>query len=129
MYKGCLQHIKSTLEVGQPTRLYQQKACDFYNERGYITISDNPATLEGYVHGLGHGVGLDIHEAPAFSDNPANTATITPGQVFTIEPGLYYPEQGMGCRIEDVVWIDNDGKVHTLTDFAYELVVPMENAK
>ena len=70
-------------------------------------------------------MGLDIHEAPGFHDNPANTNVITPGYVFNIEPGLYYPEQGMGCRIEDVVWIDENGIAHTLTKYPYDLVVPM----
>ena len=73
------------------------------------------------MHTLGHGVGLDVHEEPFFR---AETL-LRPGHVFTIEPGLYYPDEGMGCRIEDVLWIDESGGVHNLTDFPYDLVIPM----
>ncbi len=50
---------------------------------------------------------------------------LEPGHVFAFEPGLYYPERGMGCRVEDMVWIDDAGKVHTLTQMDYDLIVPM----
>ena len=47
------------------------------------------------------------------------------GHVFTCEPGLYYPEQGFGVRLEDVIWIDPDGGAHNLTDYPKELVVDL----
>jgi Xaa-Pro aminopeptidase len=121
----CVAHLRAALKAGEETRSYQRMACAFYESRGHPTIGSNPATLEGYVHGLGHGVGLDIHEAPSFFDYAGNTARLTPGHVFTLEPGLYYPEQGMGCRIEDTLWLDERGEVCNLTDYPYDLVVPM----
>jgi Xaa-Pro aminopeptidase len=111
--------------VGEETRHYQQLTCEFYRQRGHPTLADDPQTLEGYVHSLGHGVGLELHEAPAFSDTNGNTARLRPGHVFAIEPGLYYPEQGMGCRLEDVLYLDEDGAVHNFTTYPRELVIPM----
>ena len=123
--KDCVAHLRAALKAGEETRKYQQMACAFYEARGHPTIGSDPATLDGYVHGLGHGVGLDIHEAPSFFDYAGNTARLTPGHVFTLEPGLYYPDRGMGCRIEDTLWLDEHGDVCNLTEYPYDLVVPM----
>ncbi|MGC9396071.1 MAG: M24 family metallopeptidase [Anaerolineae bacterium] len=121
----CVAHLRAALKAGEETRSYQQMACAFFEARGYPTIGSDPATLAGYVHGLGHGVGLDIHEAPSFFDYEGNSVCLTPGHVFTLEPGLYYPDLGMGCRIEDTLWLDERGEVCNLTDYPYDLVVPM----
>ncbi|MBN2004867.1 MAG: aminopeptidase P family protein [Anaerolineae bacterium] len=121
-----LEHVKAALRAGVVAPTYQRMTCDFFQSRGYPTIAQDPATLCGYVHGLGHGVGLDIHEAPSFYASPSNTTVLRPGHVFTLEPGLYYPDRGMGCRLEDMIWIDTAGVVQTLTHFPYELVVPLE---
>ena len=121
----CLSALKSAIQVDEETRSYQQLACSFFAERGHPTVADNPAAEEGYVHGIAHGVGLDIHELPGFQDDPSNVMRLSPGHLFAIEPGLYYPDRGLGCRVEDVLWIDEDGSVQNLTDFPYDLVVPM----
>jgi Xaa-Pro aminopeptidase len=78
------------------------------------------------VHSLGHGLGLNVHEAPRLSDKSSDT--LAPGNVFTIEPGLYYPERGLGVRIEDTVYFDETGTLHTLTNFPYDLVLPLKGA-
>lgn len=61
---------------------------------------------KAFTHGLGHGVGLETHEAPSLS--PASTQKLKPGMVVTVEPGLYYPEWG-GVRIEHTVVVEEDG--------------------
>jgi Xaa-Pro aminopeptidase len=62
----------------------------------------------GFFHGLGHGVGLDVHEAPNLGGRSVMTDPLQENMVVTIEPGLYYPGIG-GCRIEDVVVVRKDG--------------------
>lgn len=59
-----------------------------------------------FVHGLGHGVGLEVHEYPTVSSRSGDTAEV--GMVFTIEPGVYLPGKG-GVRLEDTVTVTVDG--------------------
>ncbi len=60
---------------------------------------------QGFFHGTGHGVGLDIHEPPAFGDRPG---TLPSGAIVTVEPGLYYAGLG-GVRLEDMVLVTDTG--------------------
>ena len=66
----------------------------------------------GFFHGLGHGVGLEIHEAPRLS--PRSAKKLAGGEVVTVEPGLYYPEWG-GIRLEDLMYLKPDGSVECIT--------------
>jgi Xaa-Pro aminopeptidase len=75
---------------------------------------------EAFEHGTGHGVGLDIHEAPAVSEG--STAVLAAGSVVTVEPGVYLPGLG-GVRIEDTVVVTDDG-CRVLTGFTKEPAVP-----
>ena len=72
---------------------------------------------EHFGHNTGHGVGLEVHEAPRLG--PASTATLRPGMVVTVEPGIYLPGRG-GVRIEDLVIVTDDG-CERLTGFTKEL--------
>lgn len=98
-----------SLRIGEPCRAYQDRVCDLFESRGHVTLRKNQTATEGYVHSLGHGVGLAVHEAPRLGGPPSNTQTLEPGMVITVEPGLYYPSRGMGVRIEDLVVMTGSG--------------------
>jgi Xaa-Pro aminopeptidase len=115
--------VMTTLEVGKRTSAYQSITCKYYESLSYPTILSTPGTQEGYVHGLAHGLGLEVHEAPSFYAYESNTAVVERGSVFTVEPGLYFPERGYGVRIEDVVYCDEAGAFHSLTPFPKDLVL------
>jgi len=85
--------------------------CERFEAAGYKTGLVN-GRMQGYFHGTGHGVGLDIHEPPRISKTGS---PLQEGHVVTVEPGLYYP--GLGAvRIEDMVLVTSDG-CRNLTDF------------
>jgi len=105
---------RDNMRAGTPASSYQATVCDYFEANGFATTRSNPATLEGYVHSLGHGVGLEIHEKPSFSLSPANSDMIEPGDIVTIEPGLYFPEREIGVRIEDTLVVLEDGSLETL---------------
>ena len=98
--------VMKALTPGALCRDYQHLACDLLEARGHPTLRTDPRGLEGYVHSLAHGVGLNIHEAPTFSGVATNADRLEPGMVVTIEPGVYYPERGYGVRIEDCIWLN-----------------------
>ena len=75
---------------------------------------------EHFGHGLGHGVGLDVHEAPRLS-RTAEEKPLRAGTVVTVEPGIYIPD-GYGVRIEDLVAVTDNGPL-VLTGLAKELTV------
>ncbi len=75
-------------------------------------------SLPSYPHSTGHGIGLDVHEAPRISAVSVDEKKV--GQVFTIEPGVYYPGK-WGMRIEDTVVISDQGEAEALTRFPKEL--------
>jgi Xaa-Pro aminopeptidase len=102
------------MRAGTKASSYQALVCDFFEARGYATTRSNPQTLEGYVHSLGHGVGLEVHEKPFFGLTPTNEDTIEVGDIVTIEPGLYFPDREIGVRIEDTLVVRDDGRVESL---------------
>ena len=126
LYGDCndaFQAAMSSLKVGESCRSYQEKVCDLYEQRGHATLRTSDRAEEGYVHGLGHGVGLAVHEAPSLGGPPSNRQTLAPGMVITVEPGLYYPSQGMGVRIEDLVLVKSDGSFENLTPAPYDFEI------
>ncbi|MGH2843894.1 MAG: M24 family metallopeptidase [Solirubrobacteraceae bacterium] len=82
-------------------------------------VIDGAGHSEHYGHGLGHGVGLEIHEAPTLSFRASDT--LAAGNVVTVEPGVYLPRR-FGVRIEDLVAVGQDG-VRVLTSLPKELRV------
>jgi Xaa-Pro aminopeptidase len=119
--------VKSQLKVDSACKEYQVLTCDLFEARGHPTVKSNPQTQEGYVHGLGHGVGLNIHEYPRFSlAVTGDSDRLSPGSIVTVEPGLYYPERGLGVRLEDTIWVRPDGNMEILAEYPLDLVLPMK---
>ncbi len=123
LVREAVDRTVETIHVGAPGRSYQERVCDLFEERGHKTIRQDERLEEGYVHGLGHGIGLEVHERPNLSGSLANKDRIEAGALFTVEPGLYYPSRDVGIRIEDVIWVKPDGTVENLTDIPYELEI------
>ncbi|MDD1720593.1 MAG: Xaa-Pro peptidase family protein [Euryarchaeota archaeon] len=88
---------------------------EFFEQRGFKTDLKKGC---GFIHSTGHGLGLEVHELPLISKNGG---TLQPGNVITIEPGLYYPDIG-GVRLEDVAVITERG-YKNITHFEKKLVI------
>jgi Xaa-Pro aminopeptidase len=96
------------------------ETCRLFEQHGYKTLlSKQPGEVmeEGFLHTLGHGVGLQLHEKPSLG--LAREDPLVAGDVISIEPGLYRKGYG-GCRLEDLVLV-NEGGIENLTDFPYDL--------
>ena len=125
MYDAVLESQEAALAMigpGVNGRDVHRKVADVLHEAGYETnVHDReegkPLTV-GFFHGTGHGVGLEIHEAPRLA--PVDEELI-PGDIVSVEPGLYYPDVG-GVRIEDLVLVTENGS-RNLTRFPKEFVV------
>lgn len=109
--RGALGELTGRI-AAQPV---QREAQEHLRRGGWSVPSDPDTEIspeaspidEGFVHGLGHGVGYDLHQAPWFSREEAGTerGSILPGEAFTLEPGLYRPS-AWGVRLEDVYRIE-----------------------
>ncbi len=117
--------IMDELEAGAHCARYQERTCQLFQDMGHPTIKENPATQNGYVHGLGHGVGLNLHERPFFRLTSDQNERLDPNVVVTVEPGLYYPERRMGVRLEDTVWMRPDGQKEILAPYSLDLILPL----
>jgi Xaa-Pro aminopeptidase len=103
------------VRAGVDGQTIHEGICERFKSKGYETgLKDG--RMQGFFHGTGHGVGIDIHEAPRVSKVHH---VLQAGEVVTIEPGLYYPSIG-AARIEDMVLVTADGGVN-LTRFPKEL--------
>lgn len=87
----------SRIKPGVACEKIDKVARDYITKAGYGKLFD---------HGLGHGLGLEVHEAPNFS--PGNKTVLKPGMVMTVEPGIYLPGR-LGIRVEDVILVTRDG--------------------
>jgi Xaa-Pro aminopeptidase len=117
--------VMRSLKVSEKSRKYQDMTCEEFARRGHKTIDKHWPLEEGYYHSLGHGIGLEVHEPLAFSSFLDRGDTLQPGSVFTVEPGLYYPDRRIGVRIEDTVAVMPDGKIRSLTPAPYDLMVSL----
>lgn len=91
------------LRPGMPTKELYEVSASVIRKHGFDVGE------KGYIHSLGHGVGVSVHEAPSLA--PQSDEVLEPGNVVTIEPGLYYPDIG-GVRIEDTVVVTKDGHLN-----------------
>jgi Xaa-Pro aminopeptidase len=118
----CREALDRALEAIRPGtagRELHRLVCDFFHEHGFPTqLSKQPGEVlsDGFYHGLGHGVGLEVHERPALG---RGSDELVAGDVVAVEPGLY--RQGFGgCRLEDLVLVTANG-AENLTDYPYDL--------
>lgn len=113
----CQRELILRVKPGVPVKNLMEFATEFFEKHGYgLKKSEN--SCEGFIHSVGHGLGLDLHEYPSVS---YNDTLLQPGMVITIEPGLYFKSIG-GVRIEDDVLITENG-CEVLSKCDYELVV------
>lgn len=89
-----------------------QMVCDYFSDLGY------PSDTEGFIHSLGHGVGLEIHELPSLSGLGGE---LKAGNVITLEPGLYYRDIG-GVRIENLGIVEKSG-FSRITNYSMEMIL------
>ena len=93
-----------SLKPGVRCSTVHAASVNVFNQRGFETRMAEGRSI-GFIHSTGHGLGLEVHEAPGVSTNDTR---LRAGHVITIEPGLYYPDTG-GIRIEDTVQITREG--------------------
>jgi Xaa-Pro aminopeptidase len=120
LVKDALDRSTAEVRPGVNGRRLFELVCGLFQDAGYKTqLNKEPGEVleDGFFHGLGHGVGLEVHEAPNLGRG--GIAELMPGDVVTLEPGLY--RQGFGgCRLEDLIVVTEDGR-ENLTDFPYDL--------
>jgi Xaa-Pro aminopeptidase len=115
----ALERAREAIKPGIAGRDVYVLVAELFHEAGYPTGLHKPdgEVLEnGFFHGLGHGVGLEVHEQPWLSRYPGQ---LVEGDVITLEPGLYRSGYG-GCRLEDLVLVTDDG-AESLTTYPYGL--------
>ena len=119
LVKEALDRSTAEVKAGVNGRKLYELACDIFQRAGYKTqLNKEPGEVleEGFFHGLGHGVGLEVHELPSMGRTGHD---LIPGDVITIEPGLYRPGLG-GLRLEDLVVVTEDGH-EVITDYPYDI--------
>ena len=127
--KEIFEKLLENFDLNVAFKDYQRMTCEYFESKGHQSQLNTASPIEGYVHSLGHGVGLNIHERPFSGLQASDDQRLAPNVVVTSEPGLYYPEKGMGFRIEDTLWVRPDGRMELLADYPYDFVLPMKRWK
>jgi Xaa-Pro aminopeptidase len=111
---GAQKAAMAAFQSGKSHLLKDQE--DSIYDAAYNYINTHGKDMHGeplgkyFIHGLGHYVGLNVHDPGDYK------VPLAPGMVFTIEPGIYIPEEKLGVRIEDIFYVDKDGKLIRLTE-------------
>jgi Xaa-Pro aminopeptidase len=121
--------VVENVDLNASFKEYQRMTSEYFESKGHKSPLNTPSPRDGYVHSLGHGVGINIHERPFSGFQVGDDHRLSPGVVITIEPGLYYPEKGMGFRIEDTYWVRPDGEMEILAEYPYDFVLEMKKWK
>lgn len=119
LVREALDRVYPEIRAGVSGQHLFDLACEVFEEHGYPTQrtkEEGQVLSEGFFHGLGHGVGLEVHELPLLG---RNGHALVAGDVVTVEPGLYRPGFG-GCRLEDLILVADDG-CEVLTNYPYDL--------
>jgi Xaa-Pro aminopeptidase len=117
--KEALDRAVAAVKPGVNGRALMELVCDFFAGHGYSTqLTKEPGEVleDGFFHGLGHGVGLEVHERPWMSRVGDD---LVAGDVIAIEPGLYRSGLG-GVRLEDIAIVTDDG-IEVVTSYPYDL--------
>lgn len=123
------QTVAAMFDTRRAASEYQETACDIFEKHGHATLrSGGVGIASGYIHSLGHGFGLSVHESPGMRNKGTGGEDPLPaGTVITNEPGLYYPDDprgGWGVRVEDDYWCDpSSGRFEIMTRFDRALVI------
>jgi Xaa-Pro aminopeptidase len=119
LVKQALEESTAEVKPGVNGRKLYEQVCELFHGAGYKTqLNKEPGEVleDGFFHGLGHGVGLEVHELPNMGRIGHD---LVPGDVVTVEPGLYRSGYG-GLRLEDLVLVTEDG-YEVITDYPYDL--------
>ena len=117
LVREALDQAKAAVRPGITGRELFDATCDLFESAGYATQRTTDGEENGFQHSLGHGVGLEVHEAPGLGLSGRDA--LVPGDVIAIEPGLW-DERAGGVCFEDLVLVTEDGH-EVLTNFPYDL--------
>ena len=128
VYRSVLRVLRAMIAAAVPGKLHRdwQKEAEAMITEELLRLKllkpaevkkqdpDRPACKKYFMHGLGHPLGLDVHDV-GFMDQP-----FAPGWVLTVEPGIYIPEEGFGVRLENDILVTNDAPIDLMADIPIE---------